>query len=185
MEFLSILAIAIGLAMDVFAVSLGIGTTGQAATLRPRLRLAFHTGLFQGGMTLLGWLAGATIASLIDSLDHWVAFGLLTFVGVRMIRSGLQPNGECYNGDPTRGSTLIMICIATSIDAAAVGLSFAMLAVDIASASLIIGLASFALGSAGLFLGDRLGKKFGKRMEILGGLLLIGIGVRILITHLA
>lgn len=180
----SIFIIAIGLAMDVFAVSLGIGTSRKANSFRPIFRIAFHSGLFQGLMTLLGWLAGSTIASLIASFDHWIALILLSFVGIRMILSGVNQQVEEQSPNPTRGLTLMMICIATSIDAMAVGLSFAMLQVHILSASLLIGVVSLVLSVVGLLTGNTLGVHFGKRMEILGGLLLNGIGIRIVLSHL-
>jgi manganese efflux pump family protein len=181
----SILLIAIGLAMDCFAVSLGVGTAGTATGPRPTFRLFFHFGLFQGGMTLLGWLAGKTVVTYIADLDHWVAFVLLAFVGVRMIRGGLQRAGEePAIPDPSRGLTLVMLSIATSIDALAVGLSLALLAVNVLWASLLIGGVSAVISLVGLLLGNQLGLRFGKSMEILGGIILIGIGLRVVITHL-
>lgn len=184
MDLLTSLVIAVGLAMDAFAVSLGIGTTKIANTPRPVFRISFHMGFFQGFMTFLGWLAGSTVASLIASVDHWVALFLLGFVGIRMIRSGLDPNTECHKDDPSRGGTLLMICIATSIDAMAVGLSMAMLEVNILFSSLVIGVITLGLSLFGLLAGKRLGERFGKRMEVLGGFLLNGIGLRILFSHL-
>jgi putative Mn2+ efflux pump MntP len=183
-DLASILLIAIGMAMDAFAVSLGIGTTRQASLPRPIFRLSFHFGLFQFFMPILGWLAGSTIASLISRFDHWVAMGLLTFVGVRMIRSGLDPENETYRNDPSRGGTLVMLSVATSIDALAIGLSLAMLQVDILFPSVVIGVVTAGLSLTGLLIGHKLGTRFGKRMEILGGVILIGIGLRVLITHL-
>ncbi len=135
-------------------------------------------------MPILGWLAGSSIASLISRFDHWVAMGLLTFVGVRMIRSGLNPESEMYRSDPSRGGTLVMLSVATSIDAFAIGLSLAMLQVDILFPSVVIGVVTASLSLIGLLIGHKLGAKFGKRMEILGGVILIGIGLRVLITHL-
>ena len=127
MSFASILLIALGMAMDAFAVSLGIGTTEKANRPRPIFRLSFHFGLFQAMMPVLGWSAGTAIAPMIAQFDHWIAFILLAFVGGRMIRSGLDPDGQAYPEDPSRGATLIMLCVATSIDALAIGLSLAML----------------------------------------------------------
>ncbi len=185
MPFWSIFLIAIGLAMDCFAVSLGVGTAGTAVGLRPTFRLFFHFGLFQGGMTLMGWLAGKTVVGYIASVDHWVAFGLLAFVGVRMIRGGLQKAGdEPAIPDPSRGLTLVMLSIATSIDALAVGLSLAFLEVNVLWSALLIGGVSAVLSLLGLSLGNQLGLRFGKSMEILGGLILIAIGLRVVITHL-
>lgn len=176
--------IGIGLAMDAFAVSLGIGTGRQAEGRRAQFRLAFHFGWFQMMMTVLGWLAGSTIAGLINQFDHWIAMALLGYVGGNMIRSGLNPDQESYRCDPSRGKTLIILCVATSIDALAVGLSMAMLKTSVWIPAIIIGVVTFIISGLGLLAGDRLGAKFGKRMEILGGLILIGIGLRVLITHL-
>lgn len=184
MGFAASFIIAVGLAMDAFAVSLGIGTTGTAHQVRPVFRLSFHMGLFQGLMTLLGWLAGSTIAHLISRVDHWVALALLAFVGLRMVKSGLSSEEEARQPDPSRGSTLMMLCVATSIDAMAVGLGLSMLQVDILSASLLIGVVTLGLSLFGLLVGDRLGNRFGKYMEVAGGLLLCGIGIRIVISHL-
>ena len=185
MPFWTIFLIAIGLAMDCFAVSLGVGTAGTATGFRPTFRLFFHFGLFQGGMTLLGWLAGRTIVSYISSVDHWVAFALLIFVGGRMIRGALQKAGEePAIPDPSRGFTLVMLSIATSIDALAVGLSLALLDVNVFWSALLIGGVSAVLSLVGLTLGNQLGLRFGKSMELLGGLILIGIGIRVVVTHL-
>jgi putative Mn2+ efflux pump MntP len=185
MPFWTIFLIAIGLAMDCFAVSLGVGTAGTATGPRPTFRLFFHFGLFQGGMTLLGWLAGKTVVTYVASVDHWVAFALLAFVGVRMIRGGLQKAGEePAIPDPSRGLTLVMLSIATSIDALAVGLSLALLDVNVFWSALLIGGVSAVLSLVGLLLGNQLGLRFGKSMEILGGMILIAIGLRVVITHL-
>jgi putative Mn2+ efflux pump MntP len=185
MPFWTIFLISIGLAMDCFAVSLGVGTAGTATGVRPTFRLFYHFGLFQGGMTLLGWLAGKTVVTYIASVDHWVAFGLLVFVGVRMLRSGLQKDGETPAiPDPSRGLTLVMLSVATSIDALAVGLSLALLSVNVLWAALLIGGVSAVLSLVGLTLGNQLGLRFGKSMEVLGGVILIVIGLRVVITHL-
>ncbi|OGN93889.1 MAG: hypothetical protein A2Z71_06095, partial [Chloroflexi bacterium RBG_13_50_21] len=147
--------------------------------------LFFHFGLFQAGMTLLGWLAGKTVVTYIASVDHWVAFGLLTFVGVRMIRGGLRKEGEePAIPDPSRGLTLVMLSVATSIDALAIGLSLALLEVNVFWSAVIIGGVSAALSLVGLTLGNQLGMRFGKTMEVIGGVILIGIGLRVLVTHL-
>jgi len=135
-------------------------------------------------MPILGWSVGTRIAPLVSGIDHWAAFALLAFVGVRMIRSGLETDGELHPGDPSRGGTLVMLSLATSIDAFAVGLSLAMLQVSILYPSIVIGVVTASLSLTGLLAGHILGTAFGKRMEIMGGLILIGIGLRILIAHL-
>jgi len=177
--------VALGLAMDAFAVSLGVGTTRLARSYRPVFRVSFHMGLFQGLMTLLGWLVGASIAPLISSFDHWVALVLLAIVGGRMVHAGLKDGEEPYRNDPSRGGMLILLCVACSIDAMAVGLSLAVMNVDILASSLIIGLVTLGLSLVGLLGGSVLGSRFGKRMTVLGGLILIGIGFRILFSHIA
>ena len=183
MNLIEILLIAVGLAMDAFSVSLGIGAGGRAYGPRPIFRLAFHFGLFQAAMPVLGWLAGMQVASFIAGFDHWVALALLSFVGVRMIRAGFDPDGESHRNDPSRGGTLVMLALATSIDAFAIGLSLAMLRVNILYPALVIGVVTAGLCLAALLTGHRLGKLFGKRMEIIGGLILIGIGLRVVISH--
>jgi manganese efflux pump family protein len=183
-ELLEVLLIALGLAMDAFAVCLGAGTTRFINGPRPVFRLSFHFGLFQALMPALGWLVGITVARYVAAFDHWIAFGLLAFVGVRMIRSGLDADGGNHATDPTRGSTLVMLSIATSIDAFAVGLTLAMLNVNILFPAVVIGLVAAGMSLLGLMIGHRLGKAFGKRMEVIGGLILILIGIRVVLSHL-
>ena len=183
-EAITIFIIALGLAMDSFAVSLGIGTARRNTSPGANFRIPFHLGLIQALMTLLGWLAGTTIAYLISNIDHWLALILLTIVGIRMIRSGFSTETDVQIKDPSRGGTLIMLSVATSIDAVAVGLSLGMLHVNIWISAVVIGLVTMGLSLVGLLTGNKLGERFGKRMEILGGLILIAIGLRILYTHL-
>jgi manganese efflux pump family protein len=135
-------------------------------------------------MPALGWLAGSVVANFIAPFDHWIAFGLLAFVGVRMIRSGLSSGEESYQSDPSRGGTLVLLSVATSIDAFAVGLTLAMLRVPIVYPVVVIGLVTGGLSLVGLLVGNGLGKTFGKRMEIVGGIILIVIGIRIVVSHL-
>lgn len=184
MAFLTVFLISLGLAMDSFAVSLGIGTSQNNIGVRTIGRMAFHMALFQGAITFLGWLAGSTIAGFIATFDHWVALALLSFVGVHMIKEGLDKQVETTSGDPTRGGTMIVLCIATSIDAFAVGLSMAMMDVKIIFASLMVAGVTLLLSIVGMLAGSGLGARFGKRMEVLGGLILIFIGVRVVFTHL-
>ena len=180
-----IFAIAVGLAMDAFAVSIGIGTTRRAGGTRSIFRLAFHFGFFQFLMPVLGWGGGSAFANTIAAVDHWLALALLSLVGIRLIRSGLFPQGSKQRPDPSRGWTLVMLSIAVSIDAFAVGLSLAILKVRIVYPSVIIGLVTGGLSWLGLAVGHRLGRSFGSRMEIAGGVLLIAMGVRLLVDHLA
>ncbi len=184
MSFLVIFLIALSMAMDAFAVCLGAGTLNECMGPRPTFRLAFHFGWFQFLMPVLGWLAGTTIVRYIANYDHWVAFGLLGFVGVRMVRSGFGSAEEKSKTDPSRGWTLILLSIAVSIDALAVGFSLGMMNVIIWYPAAVIGVVTALVSWLGLRLGNKLGEKFGKRMEVIGGIVLLLIGARILIMHL-
>ena len=181
MNIVEIILVAIGLAMDVFAVCLAIGAARTATSPRATFRLSFHFSLFQGLMTLLGWLLGNSIAGFIQSFNHWIAFGLLLFVGIHMIRESLEKKETGEKTDPSRGHMLVMLSIATSLDALAVGLSLGVLPGNVAWISLVIALVTLVFALTGLKFGSRLGEKFGKSMEIIGGLLLIGIGIHALL----
>lgn len=182
---LEILAIAVGLAMDAAAVSLGAAAANHARGARATFRLAFHFGLFQFMMPVAGWAAGAAVASQIAAVDHWVAFALLAFVGIRMIRAGMADDAHsAFARDPSRGTTLVLLAVATSIDALAVGWTLAMLGARIWYAAATIGLVTGTLSVAAIRLGSRLGRAAGKRMEVVGGLILLAIGGRILVEHL-
>jgi putative Mn2+ efflux pump MntP len=178
------LLLSIGLAMDAFAVSLGIGTAGEIHSFRGKMRLAAHFGIFQSGMTALGWLIGETVLNYIKDIDHWIALLLLGYVGVNLIRAGFEKDSHAFTQDPSTGKTLVLLSFATSIDAFAVGLSIVFLKVPVLTAMLAIGIVTFLLSAIGLFAGARLGEIVGKRMETLGGLILIGIGIRVVMTHL-
>jgi len=182
---LTIIGIAVGLAMDATAVSLGAGAGGQARGRRAAFRLVFHFGLFQALMPLLGWLAGRGLAGLLQAVDHWVAFGLLVVVGGRMLVGGLRGGDDGPASlDPTRGWPLIALSVATSIDAFAVGLGLAMLDVRIWLPIVLIGVITAALSLSGLLVGRRLGDRWGARAEVLGGAILLIIGLQILLSHL-
>ena len=185
MDLLEILMIAVGLSMDAFAVSLAVAAAGRASSGRAAFRLSFHFGLFQFLMPVVGWYVGVRVAPLVASLDHWIAFALLLVVGGRMIVAGTRPGATNFRRDPTRGWTLVILAIATSIDALAVGLSLAMLSGRIRYPALVIGVVAGTLVLVGVRMGNRFGVWLGKRMEILGGVILIVVGLRILYTHLA
>lgn len=184
MEFIEIILIAVGLAMDAFAVSIAAGTSGKLGGKRGIFRLSFHFGLFQAMMPVIGWYAGIQIADLISAIDHWVAFGLLMFVGIRMIKGSLETESNTFQNDPSKGASLVILSVATSIDALAVGLSLAMLQVNIWYPSVIIGIITAGLSVAGIQAGKFFGRKLGTRMELAGGIILILIGCRILFSHL-
>ena len=185
MNLLTLLGIAVGLAIDAFAVAIGIGLNAQEVGPRKTLRLAWHFGLFQALMPIVGWLAGLSVERWISGVDHWVAFGLLAAIGGHMIYEALHGDEEARaSRDPTRGVSLIVLSVATSIDALAVGLSLALLGVEIWWPAAVIGVVAFVFTAAGLHLGRRFGSLLGRRMEVAGGLILIGIGVKILVDHL-
>lgn len=185
MNFVEIFLIAVSMAMDAFAVCLSAGARPDTNGARPTFRLAFHFGLFQFLMPVVGWLGGTIISSVIAPFDHWIAFGLLAFVGARMIHSGLNPDGESHKVDPSRGLTMAMLSIAVSIDALAIGLTLAFLKISIWYPALVIGVVTGLISWLGLRIGNHLGILFGKRMEIFGGVILVLIGLRILYSHLA
>lgn len=186
MQPLIIWIIALALAVDAFAVALAAGAMLPQITYRQTFRLCWHFGLFQAGMTVIGWGAGLSFRTAIEKFDHWVAFGLLIIVGGNMIYEALKTAGDREFKDPTRGKTMILLSVATSIDALAVGLSFSMLNIHIWQPALIIGFVATILTCAGLYLGRWAGSKshIGERAEIIGGLVLIGIGLKILHDHL-
>lgn len=185
MDLLSIILVALSLSADCFAVAISSGVTGLTFSRLQVLRVAFAFGLFQFLMPLLGWLAGRTIVDIISAYDHWLAFVLLAIVGGRMLWESLS-SGNVSNGtaDITKGVVLLTLSVATSIDALSVGLSMAFLEIDIMMASLLIGIVAFIVTVSGFVLGRRVSGLFGRRAKLVGGLMLIGIGLRILLSHL-
>jgi putative Mn2+ efflux pump MntP len=186
MNIAVVLSIALALAMDAFAVSVGISLRPAQAGRGQAMRLSFSFGFFQFMMPICGWLAGTRILPLIQSFDHWVAFSLLFLIGCRMIYSVLRPRRAPQTGrhDPTRGRSLLLLSVATSVDALAVGLSFAALGMTIWYPSVVIGVVAFFMTLLGTKLGPLLGQIVGRRAELFGGLVLILIGIKILADHL-
>lgn len=182
MDTLSIVFIAIGLSMDSFAVSIANGITIRDLNGKRILLISFSLAFFQAFMPLIGWFAGTGIEEHIKEIDHWIAFGLLFLIGSKMVYEGLKSNGISEVSE-LKGITLIGQSLATSIDAFAVGISFALLDISIITPVVIIGATTFAFSLAGLQLGKFFGKKLGKSVEIIGGLVLIGIGIKILLEH--
>lgn len=183
MSFITIFIIAIGLGIDAFSVAIGIGATNNKKSWSPVLRLATAFGLFQFVMPVIGWLAGKTVVDIIANYDHWIAFALLALVGGKMIREGFEKESDEEKDDQTRGWPLLMLSIATSIDALAVGFSFSILKNQILLPAVIIGIVCFLMTVTGMIFGKVLAKLFGRKVEIFGGLVLIAIGVKILIDH--
>lgn len=185
MDWLTLSAIAIALAMDAFAVAIVAGITLNPLMKREIFRLSFHFGLFQALMPIIGWSAGRAVYGYIAAIDHWLAFGFLAFVGGKMAWSAFRSEEEKRSwSNPTKGWELVMLSIATSIDALAVGLSLALVNVAIFLPALVIGLVAAFLTVVGMVLGRRIGALWGKRVEVLGGVILIAIGIRIVIEHL-
>lgn len=185
MGWLSLLVMAVALSTDAFAVAIVTGLSLDPVGRRQVFRMSFHFGLFQALMPMIGWAAGAAVRDRIADYDHWVAFGLLVFVGGRMaIGAVLGGEGTKAALDPTRGWNLLLLSVATSIDALAVGLSLAMLSATIVFPALVIGTITAALTALGMRLGRSIGVLWGRRVEVAGGLVLIGIGLKIVIDHI-
>jgi putative Mn2+ efflux pump MntP len=183
MDWITVVLIAVGLAMDAFAVSIAKGITVSRDRRRTGLMLAGFFGGFQMLMPVIGWAAGYTLRDIIVGVDHWIAFGLLSFIGAKMIYDSTKKE-DAKNGETVRLHTALTLAVATSIDALMVGVSFAFLEASILEPILVIGIITFGLSIAGFTFGCSIGKIFGSRIKILGGIILIAIGVRILIEHL-
>lgn len=185
MDFPIIILIAIALAMDAFAVAITAGFQIRQLNIRHIFRLSWHFGIFQAIMPVIGWYSGQTVVRLIENYDHWTAFLLLVWVGAGMIKGAFKDENERPFIDPTRGKRLVILSFATSIDALAVGFSLAALKVSIVLPVIVIGLVAFIFTTIGLFVGNRLSTstRTGKQAEIIGGVVLIGIGVKILYEH--
>ncbi len=184
MDFLTPVVIGIGLSMDCFAVSLAIGTTTKTRLVYAAVIIAVFFGMFQGGMTFIGWLAGSSVIGYISVYDHWIAFILLAIVGGKMIWEGVRGGEEEAHIEVVQLVPVIVLSLATSIDALAVGVSFGILQTAVLIPAIIIGAVCFVISFAGVILGERLEDILGKKMEIIGGFILIMIGINILAEHL-
>jgi len=183
MDLFSTFVIAVGLAMDAFAVSVASGVTIKAMRLRQTMTIALSFGLFQGIMPILGWLAGIGFRNYIASYDHWLVFGLLVAIGAKMIYESFQLEEDRCGDFCMSGGRLLLLSLATSIDALAVGLSFSLLNVTIFTPALIIGVVTFILSYVGIIIGRKMGHLFEGKIEIAGGVILILIGVKIVLEH--
>lgn len=194
MDIFTLLMLAVGLSMDAFAVSISNGIVMCHASLGKTCKVAGVFGLFQGLMPVIGYLIGRTFSSQIQAFDHWIAFGLLVFIGGKMLWEVWHEDGEdsVPKGDPSDWKTLLVMAIATSIDAMAVGVTMALAgrtgllapSYGYLLCSLIIACVTFVICLAGVKIGCKTGNKYGKRAEIAGGIVLILIGVKILLEHL-
>jgi manganese efflux pump family protein len=183
MSFLNIIGLSVGLAMDAVAVAIATGLGLPAITRRHVFRLGFHFGLFQFLMPVLGWVLGRQMAGSIKGCDHWVAFALLSFIGVKMLREARAGKDSAIAVDPTRGWTLVVLSVATSIDALAVGVSMAILRVPVWFPAVVIGVITATLTALGITFASRLGRRCGAWAGMAGGVVLILIGVRIVLSH--
>lgn len=184
MSWTTVLALAFGLAMDAFAVAAATGMTLQIITLRHSFRLAFHFGLFQFMMPIIGWYAGSFIGGWTSEIDHWIVFGLLLIIGGKMLWEGWTGEAAHLGKDPTRGRSLVILSVATSLDALAVGLSMKLLGGSVLGPCIVIGLVAASMTLLGLHLGRRMGKYVEQYASVIGGLILIGIGVKTLVDHM-
>ncbi|PKL69234.1 MAG: manganese efflux pump MntP [Methanomicrobiales archaeon HGW-Methanomicrobiales-1] len=184
MDFLTPVVIGIGLSMDCFAVSLAIGTTTKTRLIYAAVIIAVFFGVFQGGMTVIGWMAGSSVIGYISAYDHWIAFILLAIVGGKMILEGVRGGEEEAHIEVVQLVPVIVLSLATSIDALAVGVSFGVLQTAVLIPAIIMGFVCFAISFAGVMLGERLEDILGKKMEIIGGIILILIGINILAEHM-
>lgn len=184
MSLVVVIGIAVGLAMDATAVAIATSIMLKRIDGRQVFRFAFHFGLFQAAMPVVGWFAGRGLRGFIDSWDHWVAFVLLAVIGGRAIVDAFRVDHEDVKfPDPTRGIRLVVLSVATSVDALAVGLSLAMLQVAIWYPAAVIGAVTAGMTVCGMVLGSRMGQLFGLRVRVLGGVILTAIGLKILVEH--
>lgn len=184
MNFLELLLIAVGLSMDAFSVSVCKGLTTRKFSLRMALTCGLWFGLFQALMPTVGYFLGAQFQEMIEAYDHWIAFGLLALIGVNMIREALSGDEETPPDSSLSIRTMFLLGVATSIDALAVGVTFACIQVEIWSSVLVIGLTTFVFSVLGVRIGNLFGSKFKKNAEVFGGIILILIGLKILLEHL-
>ncbi len=184
MEFATTLLIAVSLAMDAFAVAISGGATVREDRIRYALIIGALFGGFQAGMPVLGWLGGVGFASFIGAYDHWIAFLLLTLIGGKMVIEAVRGDGNGVQFSTGSMATLLLLAVATSIDALAVGVTFAVLDLSILLPAVTIGAVTFAFSAAGVLIGNAFGRLSGRKVEILGGVILIALGLRILLDHL-
>ena len=183
MSYLGLFVIAVGLSMDAFAVSICKGLSVRRLKPRHNLICGLYFGGFQALMPVIGWLLGRQFESLIKSIDHWIAFALLVLIGANMIREAVKNEEENLN-DSFSPKTMLPLAVATSIDALAVGVTFAFLDVSIVPAVSMIGATTFILSAVGVKIGNVFGTKYKSKAELVGGIVLVAMGVKILIEHL-
>ena len=183
MGILEIFLIAVGLAMDAFAVSVCKGLSMKKMNWNKAIIVGLYFGIFQGLMPVIGYFLGKTFESLVTQIDHWIAFALLSFIGINMLKEAFSKNEEGCN-DNVNFKTMVVLAIATSIDALAIGITFAFLKVNLIVSFLTIGIITFILSVIGVKIGNKFGNKYEKKAQIAGGLILILMGLKILLEHL-
>jgi putative Mn2+ efflux pump MntP len=183
MSFPEIILIAIGLSMDAFAVSITLGLSVKKLTLKEYMLPGIYFGLFQAIMPLIGYFTGNLFAGEIQSLGHWIAFGLLGIIGGKMIKESFSEGEEKPEGNKFLFTSMLLLAIATSIDALAVGVTFAFFQMNIFAAIAIIGLTTFCIAIAGVKIGNIFGRRFKSKAELFGGIVLVALGLKILLEH--
>lgn len=184
MDFITIIAVALGLSFDTFAISLSFGVVKNEILFRQAVRVALVMAFFQAGLLVAGFFLGSVISDFMKAADHWVALILLAFLGIRMIVEGIRRKSGDEIRDYTKTLTLLATAVGTSIDAFAVGISFAFLDIRIWMSWLIIGAVTFLASMTAIRIGKSAGARLGQRVEIAGGLILIAIGFKIFLEHL-
>ena len=185
MELLAVIAIAIGLAMDTFAVSIVTGAAYKQLHIRHALRMAGFFGGFQAFMPVVGYLAGLTVRQYVSNYDHWIALGILAAVGLKMIYESFKIKAERRTPNPANLAVVLVLAVATSIDALAVGITLSLITHAIVLAVIIIGVVTFGLSFAGVYIGKKFGHFFESGIEAIGGLVLIALGLKIVLQHVA
>jgi manganese efflux pump family protein len=183
MDYFTILAIALGLSFDTFAVSLSYGVIRSSIHLKQAIKVATVLAVFQGGLTIAGYFLGSIISNGLKATDHWIALGLLAFLGTKMIIEGLKKTKDDRTKDFSSTFILFTIALGTSIDAFAVGISFALLNVMIWKSGILIGIVTFVASMTAIRIGKSAGTRLGNKVEIIGGLILIAIGIKIFLEH--
>ena len=183
MGILELLLIAIGLAMDAFAVSICKGLAMKKMNWKKAIIVGLYFGIFQALMPVIGYFLGTTFESLVTKVDHWIAFILLAFIGGKMLKEAFDNNSEGYN-DSVNFKTMVVLAIATSIDALAIGITFAFFDVNIVLAVSIIGIITFIISVLGVKIGNRFGDKYQNKAQLMGGIILVLLGFKILLEHL-
>ncbi|MBI4649760.1 manganese efflux pump [Candidatus Desantisbacteria bacterium] len=184
MSVITIILIGVGLSIDAFTISITSGITIKQLKINNAMKIAFFFGAFQAIMPLIGWKAGLELKNFLAGIDHWVIFSILVLIGCKMIYESFILKTEKKESNPLNIYVLLILSIATSLDALAVGISFAFLKISLLTAVIIIGGITFSLSFIGVYIGNKIGHFFENKIEIFGGIILICMGIKILIEHI-